>query len=237
MNSNAKIFSSRGLYKCQWLNIGLVWRDIAGNFRKFLSILFTVLFLSDGVACAQDGWRNARELFEAMQIKDGSWVADIGSREGYYTTRMSPLVGSGWIFAVDINANALNNLHANLRSSGIENVTPVYSVEDNPMLPFGTLDAVLIRNTYHEFTQPMSMLKYIRNALKSTGRVVVAEAISEDLKNATRQRQVRSHEIAESYVKDDLAKAGFRVIKEVDPFTESRRGRHFWMLIAIPETK
>jgi len=235
MNSIAKLFSSRGLYESQCLNVGQVQHDISRNFRRFLSILFVILILSSCLACAQDGWQKAPELFEALQIKDGSWVADIGSREGYYTTRMSPIVDSGWIFAVDINANALKDLHTNLRSADIENVTPVYSVEDNPMLPFGTLDAVLIRNTYHEFTRPTSMLKYVLKALKDSGRLVVAEAISENLENTSRERQARSHEIAKNFVKDDLEKAGFRVIKEVDPFTESRHGRHFWMLVAIPQ--
>lgn len=188
-------------------------------------------------SCAQDGWRNADKLFEAMQLKEGSRAADIGCREGYYTTRMSPKVGTGWIFAVDINANALKDLHANLKASNIENVTPVYSVDENPMLPSGMLDAVLIRNTYHEFSQPLSMLTHIRRALKEDGRLVIAEAISKELENDDRSRQARSHEIAMHYVKEDLAKTGFSVIKEVEPFTESRRGRYFWMLIAIPKEK
>ncbi|MGD8748413.1 MAG: methyltransferase domain-containing protein [Balneolaceae bacterium] len=204
------------------------------NFLKRSAILFLIgTFSICPTINAQDGWRNAEELFMAMQLGDGSWAADIGCREGYYTIRMAPIVGSGRIFAVDINARALSDLHDNLKARGIENVTPVYSVDENPMLPYEVLDAALVRNKYHEFTKPLSMLKYIRRALKPKGRLVIAEAISEGLKDDAREKQARSHQIAKRFVKADLNKAGFRIIKEVDPFTETRRGRHFWMLIAI----
>ena len=205
--------------------------------EKILSALFIALFFISTAACGQDSWRKPDELFDALQLKEDSWVADVGCREGYYTVRMSQIVKSGWIFAVDINPNALRDLHDNLRENHIENVTPVYSVEDNPMLPRKTLDAALIRNTYHEFTQPMSMLKYIRQSLKKGGRLVIAEAISSDLQNTSRERQARSHEIAINFVKSDLTKAGFRILKETDPFTPNRGKRHFWMLIAIPNSE
>ncbi|HKK46898.1 MAG TPA: methyltransferase domain-containing protein [Balneolaceae bacterium] len=205
--------------------------------KALLLLLVIAECLSGSIAYAQDGWRNADELFEAMQLSNGSWVADIGCREGYYTTRMSPIVGSGWIFAVDINPNALKDLQDNLKAAHIENVTPVLNIPESPMLPRDILDAALIRNTYHEFTEPLNMLRYIRRELKKGGRLVIAEAISENLQNSGRARQARSHEIAMKFVKEDLAKVGYRVIREVDPFTEVRRGRHFWMLIAVPINK
>lgn len=218
--------------------------DTTGRFRlpasfvpssNLFSLFIIVGLLISSVACAQDDWRKSGELFNAMQMKADSWVADIGCREGYYTIRMAPIVLSGWVFAVDINAGALRNLHDNLRARHIENVTAVYSVEDNPMLPQGMLDAALIRNTYHEFSRPMSMLKHIRQALKKGGKLVVAETISGGLQNSGRDRQARSHEIAMRFVKSDLEKAGFRILKEVKRFTENRGDRHFWMLIATPD--
>lgn len=204
------------------------------SFKNGILLIFAVTILGSTTACAQSGWRKADELFEAMELKEGSWVADIGSREGYYTIRMAPIVGkTGHIFAVDIDADALEDLQENLREDKIENVTPVYSVYDNPMLPANSLDAVLIRNAYHEFTEHMAMLNHIKQALKPGGRLVMAEPISEDNLDESRERQADSHDIAIRYVRQDLLDAGFEIIKEVEPFTETRRNQHYWMIIAV----
>lgn len=204
------------------------------SFKNSLIPIIAAFILSSTAACAQSGWRKADELFEAMELKEGSWVADIGSREGYYTVRMAPIVGeSGHVFAVDIEADALEDLHENLREDNIENVTPVYSVYDNPMLPVNSLDAVLIRNAYHEFTEHMAMLNHIKQALKPGGRLVMAEPISEDNLDESREHQADSHDIAIRYARQDLLDAGFEIIKEVDPFSETRRNQHYWMIITV----
>lgn len=199
--------------------------------KKILLVAITVL--TGAVACAQSGVQKADALFEAMQLREGSWAADIGSREGDYTRQMSPLVGpTGRIFAVDIDAGALEDLHENIRQDSIQNVTLVYSVHDDPMLPVNALDAVLIRNTFHEFTEPIAMLNHIKAALKAGGRLVMAEPIRDENLDKSREEQADDHDIAIEYAREDLQETGFKIIREVKSFAEDNRGQRYWMIIA-----
>lgn len=184
-------------------------------------------------ACAQDRGANIERLFEALELSKGKTVADIGSREGYFTIRMAPLVGNtGHVYAVDIDPDALEDLHTNIEREGLTNITPVYSTPGNPMLPAAALDAVLIRNTYHEFTEPLNILRHIKRALKPGGRLVIAEPIADDLINQSRKTQARSHDISMNFVKADLAEAGFRVIEEMNRYSTNNRGDRLWLIIA-----
>lgn len=203
--------------------------------RIFFCALIIICLLQYACANGQNRARNIDTLFEALQLHEGTWVADIGSREGFFTIRMAPKVGkSGHVFAVDIDHTALEDLHQNLDEHDISNVTPVYSISDNPMLPSGVLDAVLIRNTYHEFNAPLSMLSHIKRALKAGGRLVIAEPISDNLLDDSREQQARNHDIAVKYVKEDLAQAGFKVIQEMEQYSVNNRGTRMWLLVAQP---
>lgn len=204
---------------------------------KLLTLSFLCI-LTVSLACAQVEDKKVEELFEALQLKEGSRVADIGSREGYYTIRMSPIVGNtGHIFAVDINSDALEKLHANVEEHNLENITPVFSMPENPMLPPESVDAVLIRNTYHEFTNPESMLSHIKKALKPGGRLVLSEPIKEEYKDKRRDYQTDYHFLGINFAREELKKEGFEIQKEVERFTEEQDGEHYWLIIATRPEK
>lgn len=184
-------------------------------------------------ACGQSRSANIDRLWEAMQLNEGDWVADIGSREGFFTIRMAPIVGeTGHVFAVDINANALRDLHQNIEDRQLTNITPVYSVIGDPMLPDQSLDAILIRNTYHEFDEPLQMLAHIKSSLKPNGLLVIAEPIANDQVDASRAEQSRSHYISKNYVVEDLKKAGFTILEEQEQYSVGRRGDRLWLIVA-----
>lgn len=201
-------------------------------FNKILLSVIAITFAFSSVACGQSGWRKPDALFEAMQIQEGSWAADLGSGDGDYTIRMASVVGdSGRIFAVDIDEDKLDNLRRRIKDRGIGNVTPIYSVPGNPMLPLNSLDAILVRNAYHEFRNYMSMLRHMKQALKPGGRLVMAEPIEQELVDAGREEQAENHDIAKRYALEDLKKTGFRIVKEVDRFMGNSHQR-YWLIVA-----
>lgn len=209
----------------------MTWTTIFRSKKIFVATL--LLFTAVLSACGQNRSANIERLFDALELKEGMTVADIGSREGFFSTRMAAIVGaSGHVYAVDIDSGALDDLHANIERQGLTNITPVYSVPGNPMLPATVLDAVLIRNTYHEFTKPLRMLQHIRRSLKRGGHLVIAEPIADELQESDRERQARSHDISMSYVKADLAEAGFRILEELNQYSTNSRGDRLWLLIA-----
>lgn len=51
----------------------------------------------------------------------------------------------------------------------------VLGTADDPKLPDGTLDSVLMVIMYHEIADPPKMLEHVKAALKSGGRLVIVD--------------------------------------------------------------
>src|SRR6266699_766268 len=118
---------------------------------------------------------------DAIGLKKGDVVADIGAGVGYFTWRMAERVGStGKVYANDIQPRMLEQLKKNVASRGLTNVVPVLGAEDDPKLPAGKLDLELLVDVYHEFSKPREMLAKLREALKPSGRLVLLEYRKED---------------------------------------------------------
>lgn len=218
--------------KKQIISTTELFTEKAETIIRCILIVGIISFIGSSISYAQSDWRKIDAIFEAMEIEKGSWVADLGSGDGDYTIRMAPVVGdSGRIFAVDIDEDKLDDLRRRIKDRGIGNVSPIYSVPGNPMLPLNSLDAILVRNAYHEFRNYMSMLEHMKQALKPGGRLVMVEPIESELVDASRKEQAENHDIAKRYALEDLKKAGFQIAKEVDHFTSNSHQR-YWMVIA-----
>jgi ubiquinone/menaquinone biosynthesis C-methylase UbiE len=197
--------------------------------RKASLLVLVLLVLGSTVSCGQD---DTDALLDAMEISEGDWVADVGSGDGDYTIPMAERVGpSGRVFAVDIDADALDELNDRLHENEIEHVTSVYSVEENPMLPTAGFDAILVRNAYHHFTAHERMLRHIKSALKPDGRLVIEESIEENMIGKSRAEQVDNHDLGIEYVRKELNAAGFTIETEVNPLMETNWGV-YWMIVA-----
>ncbi len=202
------------------------------RFLSKASLLLLVLLVFGSTAACGQNVDDTDELLSAMAISEGDWVADVGGGDGDYTIPMAKRVGpSGRVFAVDVDPDKLEELNERLQDNDIEHVTSVYSVEDNPMLPTNSLDAVLVRNAYHHFTAHKSMLRHIKAALNPEGRLIIQESIAEDMIGTSRAEQVDAHDLGIDYVRKELKTAGFTIREEVNPLTETNWGI-YWMIVA-----
>ena len=69
-------------------------------------------------------------------VKPGMSVADIGAGEGYYTVRLSPLVGPrGRVLAEDIVPETRDRLAQRVQRERLDNVAVRLGLPDDPMLP------------------------------------------------------------------------------------------------------
>ena len=120
-------------------------------------------------------------VVKALRIPRGATVVDLGAGVGYFTWRLAKRVGpDGKVIATDIQREMLDMLAANLRERGIENVEAVLSTQEDPRLPEGEVDLVLLVDVYHELAYPANTMSHVRRALKPGGRVVVVEYRKED---------------------------------------------------------
>ncbi len=184
---------------------------------------------------AREGRQKVPEIFEAMAVRPGAIVADVGAGEGFLTVRLARAVGpTGRVIAVDVSARALDRLRARVDQEGLTNVETVQSDADNPRLRSASLDAAVIVNAYHEMVSYQAMLHHLRNALKPDGRLVIVEPISEKRRAASREQQVGVHEIAVRFVEQEARDAGFRIHRLQDPFT-TRSDAVEWLLVGVPD--
>ena len=147
----------------------------------------------------------------------GTRQADRGHRRrrGFYSLRIARAVGpTGRVTAVDVSEKYLEKLRARIQQDKVTNVDVVVGAVDDPRLPQGTFDAVLIYNAYHEMTTPEPILKAIFMALKPGGRLVMSEPLHDNVRSATRAEQVKDHEIGPNFVQQELQAAGFEVIEQ-----------------------
>ena len=205
--------------------------------------LFVLVALSlGGSALAQQDEREREktarvaDILTALGARDGAHIADLGSSDGFYTLRIAKAVEpSGKAYAIDIDMKSLNTLRERAQKDAITNVDIILSEPADPKLPAGALDAVLIRNAYHEMVAYREILKGVMSGLKPGGLLVVSESISESLLDKPREQQVKEHYIAPGIVEAELREAGFELLDRDDAFTRFT-GRTivgaFWMIRA-----
>jgi ubiquinone/menaquinone biosynthesis C-methylase UbiE len=136
------------------------------------------------------GWLERKErekeeapakLIELLKLKEGMIVADVGAGSGYHAFRMSKKVGEkGKILAVDIQPEMLDAIRKRAKEEKVTNVEPVLGEENDPKLPEGKVDLILLVDVYHEFSQPYEMTQAMVKALKPGGRLVFVEFRLED---------------------------------------------------------
>jgi ubiquinone/menaquinone biosynthesis C-methylase UbiE len=118
---------------------------------------------------------------DVIKLESGSTVADVGAGSGYISVKMARRVGpAGKVYANDIQPEMLTLLQERLAKMKITNVEPVLGTTDDPKLPAGAIDLILMVDVYHEFQQPQAMLRRMREALKPNGRLVLLEYRKED---------------------------------------------------------
>ena len=151
------------------------------------------------------------EMLAVMGLEDGDIVADIGVGSGFFTRRMARLVApSGTVYAVDIQPEMLEILQGYVEEEGLTGIVPVLSEFDDPKLPEGEIDWILLVDVYHEFGNPGAMLAKMREALKRDGRVALLEYRVED---GTGDHIKGDHRMSVRQVLSEWGPAGFELIE------------------------
>ncbi len=149
---------------------------------------------------------NPEGALDALALKPGMVVADVGAGTGYMSLRMAKRVGpTGKVYANDLQPEMLRRLRENAAKAGITNIETVQGEEADPKLPAGRMDLVLLVDVYHEFSKPLEMIDKIRESLKPSGRLVLLEYRKEDPKVPIREE----HKMTVAEVKAELEPQGF----------------------------
>ncbi len=197
--------------------------------KQFIRVLlFSFLFISLMTADAQnqqdvlkpDNTNEARlnrlqppdQIMDAIGVKKGMIVAEIGAGRGRYVVQLAVRVGeNGKVYAEDIDAASLQYLERRCERGGLKNVETILGDVTDPKLPKGELDLIFIISAYHHFDDPVALLKNARPALKSDGILAIGEWVSLDESNSEYNTPKK--------MEAQMKKAGYR-LDRIETFLE-----------------
>jgi SAM-dependent methyltransferase len=146
-------------------------------------------------------------VMDLLSITPGKTVADIGAGSGWFTVRAARRVtSSGTVYAEDINFEAIAYITNRAQKEQLVNIRTILGHEDNPLLPAGQVDAVLMLKTYHEVAKPVTLLRNLRVALKTGAKVGIID----------RNGNGTNHGVNREVVLKEAAQAGYDVVGQYD---------------------
>ncbi len=117
-------------------------------------------------------WQQVEQVLAALNLQPGDRVADVGCGPGYFAIPLARAVGpTGVVWAVDIEPKMLERLRQHIAEANVDNIRTVLAPDNDPTLPPGAVDTILIVNTYHHFPDRPAYVAKLKRALTPGGRI------------------------------------------------------------------
>ncbi len=170
-------------------------------------------------------------VLDAMGREVGDVVADMGCGSGYYARRMAQRVApEGRVYCVDIQPEMLDMMQQLAERDGVTGIVPVLGDVDDPKLPAGEVDWIILADVYHEMSEYEAMLAAMRAALAPGGRVALLEYRIED---GTGDNLKSDHAMSVRQVLAEWLPAGF-ALAELHEFLP---GQHLFVMKVAGDTE
>lgn len=161
----------------------------------------------DYTSQGRDMWQRPADLIDALDIKPGQQVADLGAGQGYFVPYLASAVGpQGTVHAVDVEADITAALERRFPDAPVRVVLGAY---DDPKLPDGAVDLVFIVNTFHHIQDRPAYFARLKQDLAPGGRVALIEPDLE-LTGVLSWFVNDNHASTLSGVREEMRAAGYR---------------------------
>ncbi len=160
---------------------------------------------------ARAAWQKPDEIVAALELKPGMTAADLGAGTGYFTAGLSRAVGvKGVVLSIDPEPEMVQYLGRRAHREGLTNVVPVLALYEDPFLPPGRVDRVLIVDTYHHIDDRQAYFRRVGANLAPGGRVAIVDFHKRPLPVGPPPEAKLEREV----VVAEMQKAGFRLAAE-----------------------
>ncbi|HEX8550326.1 MAG TPA: methyltransferase domain-containing protein [Abditibacteriaceae bacterium] len=190
-----------------------------------------------------------QSVMDDLKLQRGSTVADIGAGGGWFSVRAARRVAPGTVYANEISSRYTQFIKERASREKLPNIVAVLGTPDDPKLPRNSCDAVLILNAYHEFAKPLTMLRYLSDAMKPGARLGFIERDDDAVRRDARQAYAQTgqvlrrvseksdgkeftddHRLAREIVWREAIQAGFRIEK-----TRELGGDNYFVVAVKPK--
>ena len=155
------------------------------------------------------------EILDAMGLKTGLDVADIGAGSGLMSRLIAQRVApGGTVYAVDISKNMIEHINKTAQEENLTNLKAVLGDPHSPKLPPNSVDVVCIIDSYHHFEYPADMLAEINRALRPDGLLMLIDFKRID--GVSRDYVLKMVRAGEGTFTDEFLNAGFELVERRD---------------------
>ncbi len=121
------------------------------------------------------GGLQVTKVIEALKVKPGERVCDLGAGSGLFTRPLAQKAGAkGVVYAVDIDPELLKHVELTAREQKLTNIKPILASETDPKLP-EPVDLIAIIDTLHHISNQAAYLKGLKKHLKPGGRIAIID--------------------------------------------------------------
>ncbi len=171
-------------------------------------------------ATDREARQKPRDIIDAMGLKTGDSVADVGTGVGFMLPYLSHAVGdTGHVYGEDIQTDFLSQARNHAQLQNLTNIKFLLGTDRDPKLPAATMEGVLVLDVYHHFDYPEVMLEHIRDSLLSDGRLVIVEYYKRRGAMGTGDRALEHIRLDQDDLIKEVEANGFRLVskRELNP--------------------
>lgn len=164
----------------------------------------------------REDFQRKDEILATLACRPGERVADIGAGSGYFTIPIAHAVGAtGKVWAIDAVQNMLDYIAKRLLAEKLGNVELVKVEKDDPLLPPGGVDTILMVDTFHYITERTAYGRKLREGLAPGGRLVVIDYIPKPWEERPWGPPPSQH-LSREQLTADLVAAGWKEVVSYD---------------------
>ena len=133
----------------------------------------------------RDSWQQPEKVMDAVGVRPGMTVGEVGAGHGYFTFKLSRRVGpAGKIYANDIDRAALEAIEKQAGRENTGNIVTILGDVESPRLPEAALDLVIMVYVLHDLAKPVELLRNIKPSLREDAPLVILERDPEKMSGA-----------------------------------------------------
>jgi precorrin-6B methylase 2 len=197
------------------------------------ALLLVTLLVPTSASAQQGGSITATQIFDAIGVREGATVCEIGAGDGELSIAAAKVVGpEGRIYTSELGDGRVKSLQERVANSKLPQITVTAGDAAKTNFPDEACDALFMRNVYHHFAEPAAMNASIAAALKPGARLAIVDFTppGKEAECPADRGKDGMHGITPDSLAREMKDAGFEPIS-------SATGTQRWFMVVVGKAR